>query len=90
MLKHRPAVLLVLDGFGIAPPSESNAVYLAHTPFFDSIPSKYPTVLLEAAGLSVGLPYGEVGNSEVGHYSIGSGQVLYQSLRILSYLFNFH
>lgn len=80
MLNYKPVVLLVLDGFGVAPPSDSNAVYQARTPFFDSIPNNYPTVLLDAAGLSVGLPYGEVGNSEVGHYNIGSGQLIYQSL----------
>jgi 2,3-bisphosphoglycerate-independent phosphoglycerate mutase len=79
-LKKRPCVLLVLDGFGVAPPSEYNAVSRASMPFYDSLINTYPTVLLDAAGLSVGLPFGEVGNSEVGHYNLGSGQLLYQSL----------
>lgn len=79
-LAYKPCVLLVLDGFGVAPPSEYNAITQAQTPYYRELLATYPTVLLGAAGLSVGLPFGEVGNSEVGHYNIGSGQLLYQSL----------
>lgn len=79
-LKYKKCVLLVLDGFGVAPPSEYNAITQAKLPFYQDLINTYPTVLLDAAGLSVGLPFGEVGNSEVGHYNIGSGQLLYQSL----------
>lgn len=80
MLKARPIVLVVLDGFGIAPPDDSNAITLARTPFFRSIMHEYPMMLLEASGLNVGLPRTEVGNSEVGHLTIGSGILKYQSL----------
>lgn len=79
-MKYKQAVLLVLDGFGVAPPDEHNAVTRAEMPFYNKILATYSTVLVDAAGLSVGLPFGEVGNSEVGHYNIGAGQLLYQSL----------
>jgi 2,3-bisphosphoglycerate-independent phosphoglycerate mutase len=79
-LKFKPIVLIVLDGFGIAPPNDANAISLAKKPFFDSLINEYPLNLLEASGLNVGLPQGEVGNSEVGHVTIGSGILKYQSL----------
>jgi len=79
-LKHKPIVLIILDGFGITSPSESNAVWTAKTPYFDKMIKYSPTMLLEAASLNVGLPQGEVGNSEVGHINIGSGLLIYQSL----------
>jgi len=79
-LKYKPAVLIVLDGFGAAPPSPSNAVTVGRKPFFNSLIKDYPLSLLQASGLAVGLPTGEVGNSEVGHLSIGSGILRYQSL----------
>jgi len=77
---NRPTALIVLDGFGIAPANNTNAVSLSEKPFFDSLIKTYPSMLLEASGLSVGLPRGEVGNSEVGHLTIGSGILRYQSL----------
>lgn len=76
----KPVALIILDGFGIAPPSNSNAVWTAQTPFIDSLINTYPTHLLYASGINVGLPEGEVGNSEVGHLTIGSGILRYQSL----------
>ncbi|MFA7245422.1 MAG: 2,3-bisphosphoglycerate-independent phosphoglycerate mutase [Candidatus Magasanikbacteria bacterium] len=79
-LSQRPVALIILDGFGIAPKSISNSISLAKTPFFDSLLAHYPSMLLNASGLSVGLPRGEVGNSEVGHTTIGSGILRYQSL----------
>ena len=79
-LNFFPVALIVLDGFGIAPQSKSNAVSLAKKPFIDSLVATYPTVLLEASSEAVGLPWGEVGNSEVGHLTIGSGILRYQSL----------
>ena len=69
-MKQKLVVLAILDGWGVAPPSKGNAIYLASTPFFDSLTSKYPTLTLHADGEQVGLPYKEVGNSEVGHLSI--------------------
>lgn len=79
-LKFKPAVLMILDGFGITTPDKTNAIWSASTPFLDKLIQNYPTMLLEASGLNVGLPWGEVGNSEVGHVNIGSGALLYQSL----------
>ncbi len=80
MLKYKPTVLIIMDGFGISPPSYANAVTQSEMPFFKGLIKDYPTVLLEASGLSVGLPRGEVGNSEVGHQNIGAGILFYQSL----------
>ncbi len=77
---YRPTALIVLDGFGIAPMSDSNAVHLAKKDFFNKLIFNFPTLLLEASGINVGLPEGEVGNSEVGHLTIGSGILRYQSL----------
>lgn len=76
----KPVVLVVLDGWGIAAPSIGNAISLAQTPNYDSFIENYPTFALQASGESVGLPWGEMGNSEVGHLSLGSGKILYQSL----------
>jgi 2,3-bisphosphoglycerate-independent phosphoglycerate mutase len=72
--------LVILDGWGIAPPSDGNAVALAHTPVFDALTARYPTTELRAAGPAVGLPEGQMGNSEVGHLTIGSGRILLQDL----------
>src|SRR6185436_4251629 len=80
-LQKRPLVaLVILDGWGCAPPGPGNAVELAHTPTFDRLWREYPHTTLEASGESVGLPHGQMGNSEVGHLTIGSGRVLYQDL----------
>jgi 2,3-bisphosphoglycerate-independent phosphoglycerate mutase len=75
-----PVVLVILDGWGIAPPSIGNAIELAETPNYDSFIVNYPTFSLQASGESVGLPWGEMGNSQVGHLSLGSGKILYQNL----------
>jgi len=80
MINYKPIVLIILDGFGIAPANQYNAVSLAQKPFFDSIIQTYPTTLLQASSEAVGLPWGEVGNSEVGHLTIGSGILRYQNL----------
>jgi 2,3-bisphosphoglycerate-independent phosphoglycerate mutase len=73
-------VLVVLDGWGIAPPGPGNAVELAETPVFDALWERYPHTELAASGEAVGLPPGQMGNSEVGHLTIGSGCVLLQDL----------
>ena len=72
--------LVILDGWGCAPAGPGNAVELARTPVFDRLWAKYPHTTLAASGEAVGLPPGQMGNSEVGHLTIGSGRVLYQDL----------
>jgi len=72
--------LVILDGFGCAPPGPGNAVALADTPVFDRLWATYPHTLLQASGEAAGLPEGQMGNSEVGHLTIGSGRRLYQDL----------
>jgi len=70
--------LIILDGWGIGKEDFSNAIYQAGTPNMDIIKKYYPMTTLQASGISVGLPYNEAGNSEVGHLTLGTGQVLYQ------------
>jgi 2,3-bisphosphoglycerate-independent phosphoglycerate mutase len=72
--------LVILDGWGLAPPGPGNAVELAKTPVFDSLWERYPHTTLRASGEAVGLPPGQMGNSEVGHLTIGAGRVLFQDL----------
>jgi 2,3-bisphosphoglycerate-independent phosphoglycerate mutase len=72
--------LIILDGWGLAPPGPGNAVELADTPVFDKLWAEYPHTTLEASGAAVGLPPGQMGNSEVGHLTIGSGRILFQDL----------
>jgi 2,3-bisphosphoglycerate-independent phosphoglycerate mutase len=72
--------LVVLDGWGIAPPGPGNAVDLADTPVFDALWAKYPHTQLTAGGKAVGLPEGQMGNSEVGHLNLGAGAVVKQDL----------
>lgn len=74
------AALIILDGIGISPENEGNAVHLAKTPFIDDLIKSYPKCLLNASGQEVGLPWGEFGNSEVGHTNIGLGRVVLQDL----------
>ena len=73
-------VLVIVDGFGISTGTTNNAVYLADTPNLDELFGKYPHTLLEASGEAVGLPHGQMGNSEVGHIAMGSGCIVAQDL----------
>lgn len=75
-----PACLIIMDGFGIAEPGDSNAISNANTPVLDSLLESCPHTLLEASGKPVGLPDGQMGNSEVGHLNIGAGRVVKQEL----------
>ena len=77
-------VLLIMDGFGIAPASHGNAIGQAKTPFYQKLLSSYPNTSLIASGESVGLPANEVGNTEVGHLTIGAGRVILQDLKKIS------
>ena len=76
----KPVLLMILDGWGIAPADKTNAVAMAKTPNLDSYFANYPHTTLEASGKAVGLPAGQIGNSEVGHLNIGAGRIIYQSL----------
>ena len=71
---------MILDGYGYNDKTEGNAVYSAKTPVMDELISKYPNTLIEASGMNVGLPDGQMGNSEVGHTNIGAGRIVYQEL----------
>ena len=75
-----PLVLIVLDGWGIRPEKENNAIALARTPVYDALLQRYPTAQLITSGEAVGLPAGQMGNSEVGHMNMGAGRVVYQDL----------
>ena len=75
-----PVALVVLDGWGIGQPGEHNGIDRAKTPNFDRLASTYPYTTLKASGEAVGLPEGQIGNSEVGHMTIGAGTILYQDL----------
>ena len=75
-----PAGLVVLDGWGLAPAGPGNAVELANTPVFDALWARYPHTQLTACGRAVGLPDGQMGNSEVGHLNLGAGAVVRQDL----------
>lgn len=76
----KPVLLMVLDGWGKAPDRPDNSVTRAHTPHLDALFTQYPHALLRCSGLAVGLPEGQMGNSEVGHTNIGAGRVVYQEL----------
>ena len=76
--------LVVMDGWGIAPPGPSNAIALARTPVFDELWATYPHAELSASGASVGLPDGQMGNSEVGHLTLGAGAVVPQTLTVIN------
>src|SRR5213592_1423225 len=74
--RARPVALIVLDGWGYRPETDGNAIALANTPTWDSLWSRGSRTLLEASGLRVGLPKGQMGNSEVGHLNLGAGRVV--------------
>lgn len=80
MIKHRPTMLMILDGYGIREESHGNAIAAANKPNLDRLFAKYPFITLEASGEYVGLPDGQIGNSEVGHTNIGAGNVVLQDL----------
>jgi 2,3-bisphosphoglycerate-independent phosphoglycerate mutase len=79
-MNNKKVMLLILDGWGYGKQDNSDAAYAANTPFFDSLLKNYPNSKLEASGEAVGLPAGQMGNSEVGHMNLGAGRVVYQEL----------
>jgi len=80
MINNKKLALIILDGWGYGKKDGSDAAYAANTPFFDSLLQNYPNSKLEASGEAVGLPAGQMGNSEVGHMNLGAGRVVYQEL----------
>ncbi|MBI5621940.1 2,3-bisphosphoglycerate-independent phosphoglycerate mutase [Candidatus Falkowbacteria bacterium] len=82
--RPKPVVLVVLDGWGVAPPGDGNAISQAKTPVMNKLITTYPAMTLGAASAEVGLNFGEIGNSEVGHLTIGAGRVLYENLPRIS------
>lgn len=80
MAPRPPVVLIIMDGFGLTEPGPGNAVSLAHTPNLDALFAGCPWTALLSSGLAVGLPEGQMGNSEVGHLNIGAGRIVYQEL----------
>ena len=83
-MKKRPIVLCILDGYGLSERIDGNAVKLANTPNIDDLEMIYPTTRIKASGMPVGLPDGQMGNSEVGHLNIGAGRTVYQSLTLIN------
>jgi len=82
-MKNKKVILAILDGWGIGEDKKVDAIYQAKTPFFDQLFSKEPHNTLTTFGEEVGLPLGQMGNSEVGHMNIGAGRIVYQEfLRI--------
>ncbi|QBF83097.1 2,3-bisphosphoglycerate-independent phosphoglycerate mutase [Shewanella maritima] len=80
----RPLALLILDGWGYRDNPKDNAIYHANTPVLDKLSATYPSSLISGSGIDVGLPDGQMGNSEVGHINIGSGRIVYQELTRIS------
>jgi 2,3-bisphosphoglycerate-independent phosphoglycerate mutase len=76
----KPLVLIILDGWGYAPPSKANAISLARKPNYDKLLAGYPNTLIHTSGRFVGLPEGQMGNSEVGHLNIGAGRIVYMDI----------
>ena len=84
MARNLPACLIILDGFGVSETTDGNAIAAAATPHLDELFASWPSTQLCASGLAVGLPEGQMGNSEVGHLNIGAGRVVYQELTRIS------
>ena len=82
--RYEMLILTILDGFGLNESPDGNAIAHADTPNLDILRKRYPTCTLSAAGEAVGLPDGQMGNSEVGHLNIGAGRIVYQDLTRIS------
>lgn len=83
-MTRKTAALIILDGFGYSETSQSNAIEAAHCPNWDNIWANYPHTLIQTSGLAVGLPEGQMGNSEVGHMNLGAGRIVYQNFTRVS------
>lgn len=80
-MENKKAILIIMDGWGLGQVKESDAIHAAHTPFVDSLYKQYPHSTLVTCGEAVGLPDGQMGNSEVGHLNLGAGRIVYQELQ---------
>mgnify|MGYP000382206699 CR=1 FL=1 len=80
----KTVALIIMDGFGESKNTDGNAIASSNTPNLDKIMNEYPHTLIQASGLDVGLPDGQMGNSEVGHTNIGAGRIVYQDLTRVS------
>jgi len=78
MTNKKSTVLIILDGWGYSENTQSNAIHHAKTPVIDNLMAKYPNMLIQTSGMAVGLPEGQMGNSEVGHVNLGAGRIVYQ------------
>ena len=79
-MSKKPTVLMILDGYGLRDEKKGNGIAQANTPVMDKLMAEYPFVKGNASGLAVGLPDGQMGNSEVGHMNMGAGRIIYQEL----------
>jgi len=79
-MKDKLVMLIILDGYGINPRKEGNAIEAANKPNIDRFMREYPNTIVRTSGMDVGLPDGQMGNSEVGHTNIGAGRIVYQEL----------
>jgi len=84
LLKMKPLAIIIMDGFGISSQQKGNAIAKARKPNLDRLWKKYPTTTIKASGLAVGLPRGQMGNSEVGHLNLGGGRIVYQDYTRIS------
>src|SRR6476646_1827975 len=81
MMKNKKVILIIMDGWGLGKVKSSDAIQHAKTPFVSSLYNQYPNSTLVTCGEDVGLPEGQMGNSEVGHLNIGAGRIVYQELQ---------
>src|ERR1700748_123179 len=80
-MNNKKAILIIMDGWGLGKVASADAIQHAKTPFVSSLYKKYPNTILTTCGEAVGLPEGQMGNSEVGHLNIGAGRIVYQELQ---------
>lgn len=80
-MKNKKIILVIMDGWGLGKVKSSDAIQNAHVPFVSSLYSNYPNTTLVTCGEAVGLPDGQMGNSEVGHLNLGAGRIVYQELQ---------
>src|ERR1700730_7223276 len=86
MMNNRPLILTILDGWGFSPAVEGNAIAAAHKPNYDRLLHEYPHVLVHTSGPYVGLPEGQMGNSEVGHLNMGAGRVIHMDVTRIDHM----